>query len=80
MTAPQLQHLRESAAELLALPPGWDSYQARPIDSFAVQRALRFCQWLSDDAPAPTIVPLSNGGVQLEWHTKEMDEEMEFSV
>lgn len=78
MTAANLQRLRETAAELLAMPPGWDSYQARPIDVWAVQRALRFCAWLADDAPLPIMVPKNGGGVQLEWHTAELDEEMEF--
>lgn len=78
MTADNIERLDERAAELLALQPGWDSYSAKAINAIAVNRALRFCEWLADDAPVPDLVPLNDGGVQLEWHTEGMDEEMEF--
>jgi len=81
MTDENTQRLRNSAVEICALPPGWDSYKARTIDARAVERALRFCEWLKDNAPVPILVPLNDGGVQLEWHTADgQDVEIEFMV
>jgi hypothetical protein len=33
---------------------------------------------LRDDSPAPSVVPTSSGGLQLEWHTGGIDLEVEF--
>jgi hypothetical protein len=64
--------------ELLALPPDWDSYGARAIQPDIVRAARRL---LSDvarpDTPQPTLVPTVQGGVQLEWHVRGVDVEIE---
>jgi hypothetical protein len=33
---------------------------------------------MDNDAPAPSVVPLSDGGVQLEWHRRGRNLEIEF--
>lgn len=56
--------------ELLELPPGWNSYNARPISKENVKFALSLLgQAMRADTPAPTVIPMVRGGVQLEWHT-----------
>jgi hypothetical protein len=65
---------REQIRELLALEPGWDLYSARRISNQAAMTALQ----LVDEAarlgcPAPSIVPLSPGGIQLEWHLRRLN-------
>lgn len=64
--------------ELLNLPENWDSYGARRIRPSAVVFAL---QLLSDtmgpDTPTPSVAPTPHGGVQLEWHTRGIDLEIE---
>ena len=65
--------------ELLRLPPDWDGYGAEPIDDTTAIRALEF---LSEHArtttPPPSVVPLSDGGIQLEWSRESIDIEIEF--
>lgn len=67
-------------AELFELGENWDGYQGRPI---AVEHALNAVGFLlrvmSPDTPAPAIVPLSDGGVQLEWHQGGLDIEATFT-
>ena len=64
--------------ELVMLPVGWDGHDGRPVDidlaAFAVQFLL---QMLEPDGPAPQIVPLSYGGIQLEWHEQGIDLDVE---
>jgi hypothetical protein len=62
-----------------ALGPGWDSYgAARPSRSIMLS-ALNFLgQHLSADTAPPTVVPLPDGGVQLEWHRAGADVEVTF--
>lgn len=67
----------EDIAALLALPPGWNSYAARPI---APQNAIRAIGlvWnlLEPGIAAPIVVPRVRGGIQLEWHTPKGDIEI----
>lgn len=63
---------------LLAMREGWDSYGARPIDPTNVKTAIELVITLMDDrTPVPSVVPTSAGGVQLEWHTRGIDLEIE---
>jgi hypothetical protein len=62
---------------VLALPPNWNSYQAGTIDSKIVHEAMNFINAvLVPTSPAPRVVPLSSGGLQLEWHRKGVDLEV----
>ena len=64
--------------EFLALPPNWDSYGAPTISVDILEYALRILSFTMDDAtPLPTVVPTSEGGVQVEWHEMKLDIEIE---
>lgn len=70
--------LRKLAA-LESLEPGWDSESASPIDREIIEAARRFVRSVPDGiAPRPMVVPLSSGGVQLEWHSGRRVLELEF--
>lgn len=65
-------------AKILGLSAGWDSYGAPRIQTRAVNLALHLLESAArDDAPAPIVVPTSDGGVQLEWHAWGLDVELE---
>jgi hypothetical protein len=72
-------YLAESVLRLWALmrlEPGWDSYGAQVISPRAVEAALAFLVQ-SSTKPRPSVVPTSNGGIQLEWHNGRIDIEIE---
>lgn len=90
MSALPTPGLREIAAALVALDagldqaaalgPDWDGHGSPPVDP-AVVRAVRawgraMPGWAL--APAPAVVPLSSGGLQLEWHDGPRVLELEF--
>lgn len=59
-----------------SLREDWDSYGGLPIDSAKVDQALVFLALvMNDDSPAPDVVPLADGGIQLSWQlpTGELD-------
>ncbi len=61
----------EAVAELLSLPPGWNSYSARPIEHQSAKQAIQFlAEYLKPSTPPPSVVPTVRGGIQLEWHTR----------
>jgi hypothetical protein len=69
----------EKLGQLLMMPSGWDSYGARKIQLACVASAFETAlAILQDDMPPPAVVPTSGGGVQLEWHTRGIDLEIEF--
>ena len=67
-------------SELLALAANWDSYGAPSVDPMSVASALEALSWvMRSDTIVPTVVPTVEGGVQLEWHTRGIDLEIEVS-
>jgi hypothetical protein len=69
----------QSLGKLLQLEPDWDTYGGSPIDPMCVVAALKLAlEVLPDDMPVPSVVPTSRGGLQLEWHTRGVDLEVEF--
>ena len=69
----------EGLGGLLSLPANWDTYGASRTDPRYIHAALRLISdTLRDNTPAPSVVPTGRGGVQLEWHTRGIDLEVEF--
>jgi hypothetical protein len=72
---PTIQSLRD----LLQLPGDWDGYGAVQIQERIAQKALMvLVEVMENDAPAPSVVPLSDGGIQVEWHRRGRSLEIEF--
>jgi hypothetical protein len=56
---------------LQGLPDNWDSYGGIALQTRHRDAALRFLGLvMSDDISLPDIVPLADGGVQLEWRSE----------
>ena len=63
--------------DLLALAPGWDSYAAQQISGDAGARAFALLEEQTQrDTPRPSIVPMSRGGIQIEWHLRNLNIEI----
>lgn len=75
-----LQDVFSRVSELTALREDWDTYGARPVTAAA---AINVVQFLHDhaysDLSRPSVVPTSDGGIQLEWHRGGVDLEIAFS-
>jgi hypothetical protein len=65
--------------ELLQLAPNWDGYGASEVRQDVAAKALT-ALWnlLENDSPAPNVVPLGDGGIQVEWHRYGRSLELEF--
>lgn len=64
---------------LTALAAGWDSYGARPVQADAAVQAVSFLLTAAfPEAPEPAIVPVADGGIQIEWHRAGLDVEIAF--
>ena len=71
--------LVQGFVDALVLPPNWDSYHAVAIDPKIVHYAMNFIETvLGPSTPAPRVVPLTSGGLQLEWHRNGIDLEVVF--
>ncbi len=62
---------------LALLEEGWDGEQARPLTREAALAALNaLVEVMWPDSPAPSLVPMYDGGLQLEWHAPGLDIEL----
>jgi hypothetical protein len=64
---------------VISLPENWDGEGAAKIDREAINQALTAINQLLDrNTPAPSVVPTPESGVQMEWHRRGKDLEIEF--
>ena len=64
---------------LRSLGENWDSYGGSPVKPSVTESALRVLSAvMTDNSPAPSVVPLHDGGIQLEWHRRKQDLEIVF--
>jgi hypothetical protein len=73
-----LTSTNKSLLAIVALNNNWDSYGANRI-SPKVAEATHDLLWnvMQKTTPAPQVVPSANGSIQLEWHLKRIDLEIE---
>ncbi len=70
--------LAETLDRLQLLQSNWNSYAAKPVDPAVLSAAEDLLRRLSFlDLLMPTIVPTAEGGVQIEWHDRGVDLEIE---
>ena len=75
-----LRDAMERIEGLTALAADWDSYGARPVSAEAAMAAANFLLKAAyPELPPPTIVPVSDGGLQVEWHRGGLNVEIAFS-
>jgi hypothetical protein len=69
----------QKLAELGKLQAGWDADRAPAIDARILDAVRQFVASLPQHiATRPMVVPLTSGGVQLEWHRGRQVLELEF--
>jgi len=69
----------QAALKLTQLPEGWDRAKAPRIEPTMVVAAMSLLtSVMRDNTPVPSVVPTTRGGIQLEWHTRGIDLEVEF--
>jgi len=62
------------------LEANWNSYGARPVHESVARAASDLLrQLVRPSATEPAVVPTSGGGVQIEWHTRSLDLEIELA-
>lgn len=64
---------------VMSLRHDWDSYGGAPTSVSSVQKAISFLgTYLQSRSLPPTVVPMSDGGIQLVWHEHGLDVEATF--
>lgn len=70
----------QQVSDLTALAPDWDSYGAKAVNADAAIDAVQLLLKIAyPEISAPSIVPLADGGLQLEWHRGGIDVEIVLS-
>lgn len=64
--------------QIIRLEPNWNSYGSRPVSPRLADVALQILESLMrETTPRPSILPTPSGHIQLEWHVKGIDIEVE---
>ena len=64
--------------KLASLPENWDTYGSRPPTRIAVETAIGVITQVDlEELPAPYVVPVPGGGIQLEWVADDRELELE---
>jgi hypothetical protein len=75
---PWLGQVLEGVLNVLDLEENWDGYGGRPVRPAAVRAALDLLKGeMRYRSAPPAVVPTSSGGIQLEWHERGIDFEIE---
>lgn len=73
-----VKQLESRLNQLTSLPVGWDGYQGKPVSfvcaAYAANLLERVCH---NGVPPPSLVPGSDGTLQIEWHINNYDIEIE---
>jgi hypothetical protein len=65
--------------EIQNLPDNWDSYGGKATNRELIKQSLLILGSIAQaDSPAPSVVPMGNGGIQIEWHRRQQDLEIAF--
>lgn len=67
-------------SQLTELAAGWNSYASREVQADMAMETVRFLATVAyPGIAAPAIIPLADGGLQVEWHRGGLDVEITFS-
>jgi hypothetical protein len=75
---PWLSSALDDVARLAALPPDWDGYGSPQLGATEREHAIQLLASIDHQGiPAPNIVPISGGGIQIEWQHNRRELELE---
>lgn len=61
------------------LSDNWDSYGGKATNRDLIKQSLFILGLvMQSDSPAPSVVPMGDGGIQFEWHRRQQDLEIVF--
>ena len=75
-----LGRVKRRLEELVFLPSNWDSYGGAPVDLRVARFAESLVEWFAvADMPPPDVFATSQGGIQIEWHVRRVNIEIDIS-
>ena len=75
-----LAQVVDAGSRLLLLPHNWDQQGAPRVLPITIESALdALCLFMEGESSLPQWTPTREGGVQLDWHERGIDLEIEFS-
>ena len=76
-TQPWFGHVSERLQRFLSYGPNWNEYGEMPISERAVRRTLVVLHRVAISGPEPVVVPVYDGGIQIEWYYGGIEIEVE---
>ena len=80
VSPPWLGRVKKRIREMAQLPANWDSYGAVQVDPRIPPIAENLVEWFAvAGMPPPDVFATSEGGLQIEWHIRRVNIEIELS-
>jgi len=76
MTSYNRSVIKDRLDALTRLASGWDGYQGAPVREENAKLLMDMLDVIKDDDCLISIVPSSDGGVQIEWHDRKLSIEI----
>ena len=71
----------EKIEAIAKLKPNWDSYDGDEPDPNAIRNAIDTVpKIVGTNTPMPSVHPIPDGGISVEWHLPHMNVEIEFTT
>src|SRR3989338_5947911 len=75
-----LGRVKRRLEELVFLPANWDTYGGASVDPRVARFAESLVEWFAvADMPPPDVFATSEGGIQIEWHVRRVNIEIDIS-
>jgi hypothetical protein len=72
-----IAEVEDRLSQLVQLPTGWDGYRSQRVSPATARFVSNLLvSVMKGQMPAPSIVPVSGGGLQVEWHAGGLDIEL----
>ena len=79
--SPKQAEAMRRLGDIVSLPANWDSYGSSPPSRIAIETVVDLLPRIDDrNLPSVRIVPVSGGGVQLEWRASNRELQLEISA
>ena len=74
---PWIKEIMSRLQRFLSYEANWNGYGEKPINKQVAKRALIVLHRIALGGPRPVVVPVCDGGIQIEWYYNGMEIEVE---
>lgn len=72
--------IRASVERVASFQPGWNGGKEQQVSLESIRRVVEILNFVAAVAPSPSLVPVSDGSLQIEWHRRNGSLQVEVGI